>query len=143
MSEYNLTLCDICAPGKIITLHRGYAFVEPEYALEKLGWVEQEVGHVCSACLKDQEERSARDVAEEAETKNGVAITLEEALLEIDEEEKKLLAPSAYSQYLDRASAVAAGYAALSSADFQAEMKKHIEEKRVSIRKSFGQAPPI
>lgn len=140
MSEYNLTLCDICAPGKIPALNRGYALVEPEYALGKLGWTETDVGHICPACIAEQKERAARDVAEEAQTENGVAITLEEGLAKLDADEAKLMDPETEAKI--RAAITERGLSTTYE-QWVEETKAQYVISRDSLRKSFGQSTPI
>ncbi len=124
MSEYNLTLCDLCAPGKIPALNRGYALVDPEYAITKLGWVEQDVGHVCPVCIKEQGDRAARDAAEEAHSENLIMFTLEQGLAEAEAQVRAVIElhkeEASYEHWVER-------------------VRAQYEEKRASLRKSYGQ----
>lgn len=144
MSAYNLTLCDICALGKIPAMNRGYALVEPWYTLEKLGWTETDVGHICPTCIAEQKERAARDLDEEAETRNGVAVSLEEGLAQLDRDEAKLLAPEARAA-IETAIATTPPGLLLSTTyeEWVQETKQAYAAARTSLRKSFGQSTPI
>jgi hypothetical protein len=152
MSEYIITTCDICAPNGLKPAtaaggdppKKGYVIAPSDHAIAKLGWEEQEVGHVCPFCIQIQKDRAARDAAEEAVTENGIAISLEEGLAELDAEEAKLFTPEAEVKIRDAIKK--ANLDALEPLTYEkwaTDTRELYAAKRTSLRKSFGQVPPI
>lgn len=144
MSEYTITTCDICAPNglKPATEFFGtppdkrYVVAPADYALAKLNWEEQEVGHVCPACVAEQKDRAKRDAEEEAVSQQGVAITLEEGLARLDAEEAKLFTPEAEAKI--RATIEERSIDTTYN-QWAVLTRSAYEQKRASLRKSFGQ----
>lgn len=140
MSEYTITTCDLCMPnGPLIRegkLLRGMVTAEAFVAMRDLGWEEQEVGHVCPTCIKEQAERTARDVAEEAVSQQAIPISLEDGLALLDVEEAKLFTPEAEEKIR---AVIKENNLTLSYETWAAQTRGEYLTKRESLRKSFGQ----